>query len=83
MLAVAAGITAGSAGIASASMNQYNASAYASTEAFAVSQALYYAQQQGYAAGYTFGQCPESSHHSQKVSANSWYATVYVTCYRP
>ncbi|QWF80782.1 hypothetical protein [Amycolatopsis sp. CA-230715] len=79
----AAGITLGGAGIAAAAMNQYTAIAYGSTEAFAESQAVYYAQQQGYSAGYKYGQCSESGHSSYQYSDGSWQVTAYVTCYDP
>lgn len=68
---------------ASARSNIYSATNVETSASFALSQATYYAQSQGYAAGYLIGQCPVSSQNVQPFGQNDYMATVYVTCYQP
>ncbi|MBV8933442.1 MAG: hypothetical protein JOZ47_06630 [Kutzneria sp.] len=71
-----------STAVADARSNTYSATSVQSTASFALSQATYYAQSQGYAAGYRLGECPVSSQSVQPFGSN-YMATVYVTCYQP
>jgi hypothetical protein len=72
--AVASATTAARTGL-------YSGIATETTESFALSQALYYAQSNGYAAGFKIGQCPEGSQNVAPYGPN-YMATVYVSCYQ-
>jgi hypothetical protein len=79
--AVAVALTLTGVGVASAVTGSYSATAIESSASFAISQATFYAQNQGYGAGFRVGQCPVSSQSAQPYGSN-YMAIVYVTCYR-
>jgi hypothetical protein len=79
--ATAVALTFAGVGVASAVTGSYSATATESSASFAVSQATFYAQNQGYAAGFRVGQCPVGSQSVRPYGPN-YMAIVYVTCYR-
>jgi hypothetical protein len=81
VFSVAAIAMLSSVAAASPRTNTYSAMAQGSSESFALSQATYYAQSQGYGAGYSLGECPVTSQNVRPYGSANYMATVYVTCY--